>query len=357
MTTLDDLRETLDQHAGQVPLDAALLPDVRTRAAGLRRRRRMLHGTALVVALVMAAVTIPWAVRSAQRTPVAGHSVAPTLWQTGITLREGSKYQIRIRQSDTVAQYVQVHGKGDGDAVEVLALDAGAFDPAALRRGEPVAIGGPQAWYVASYTPEVAGISVIGPVIGWKDAATGAWVLVIGYSEKKKAGMVEVARDVRLAGNVEEVSPVSFGWVPPELRAVQTDVDTGPGVPSASFGLGYGGEQGAVGILAFRNVLPFRFEATLKVEDKDWSNFERDLAGRTPKVINGAQTWYLPGPNKIFTPTPNEGADMVVAAGNCQIGMHVTDRNRITEADLDRMLGSATFGDCANASGWRPALG
>ena len=203
-----------------------------------------------------------------------------------------------IRQSDTVAQLVQVHGKGDGDAVQVLALD-----PAALRRGEPVGIGGPKAWYLANYTPDLDGIPVSGPVIGWKDAATGAWVLVAGHSAKLRAGLVEVARDVRLAGNIEPVSPVSFAWVPPGLKTMH------------------------------------------------------DLAGMTSKVINGAQTWYLPRPNRLFVLSPAEGADMVIAAGNCQITVHVSDRTRISEADLDRMVGSATFGDCADASGWRPPLG
>jgi hypothetical protein len=365
MTTLNDLRETLDQHAGQAAVDAALLPDVRVRAARLRRRRRMLHGTVLVAAVVVAAVTIPWAVRSAQPAPVAGHTATPKLWQTDITLREGSKYRIMLRQSDTVAQLVQVHGKGDGDAVQVLAVDPGAFDPAALRRGEPVGIGGPQAWYLASYTLDPDGSQVgglvsglmSGPVIGWKDAATGAWVLVVGFSPTKETGLVEVARDVRLAGSVEPLSPVSFGWAPTGLTMVQTNAHIGPGVPSASFGFGFGGERGAVGILAFKNVLPFRFDTTLKDKNADWSNFEHELAGMTPKVINGAQTWYLPEPNKIFTTSAPEGADMVIAVGNCQISVHVSDRNRINEADLDRMLGSATFGDCADASGWRPPLG
>jgi hypothetical protein len=141
------------------------------------------------------------------------------------------------------------------------------------------------------------------------------------------------------------------------LTIVQTNADTGPGTPSASFGFGFGGERGAVGITAYKNVLPFRSDTTLKEKNKDWGNFEHDLAGRAPKVINGAQTWYLPEPNRIFTTNAAEGADMVVAAGNCQINLHVSDRNRISEADLDRMLGSATFGDCADASAWRPPLG
>lgn len=150
---------------------------------------------------------------------------------------------------------------------------------------------------------------------------------------------------------------MSFAWVPKGLTMVQANDTLGPGAPAAGFGLGFGGEQGVIGITAFKNVLPFRFEATLKEPDRDWSNFEHDLAGTTPKVINGARTWYLPGRNKIFTSSSAQGADMVVAVGNCRLGLHVTDRTRISEADFDRMLSSATFGNCANASGWRSPLG
>jgi hypothetical protein len=357
MNTLDDLRETLDRHAAPMPVEAGLLPEVRTRAARLRRRRRLRHGTVLLVAVVVAAVTIPWAIRAEQPAPATGNTTTRKLWKTDITLRQGSKYQITVRQSNTVAQNVQVHGKGDGDAVRVLAVDPDAFNPAALRRGEPVGIGGPQAWYIADYTAEPAGVTVSGPVIGWKDRATGAWVLVIGFSAKMKAGLVEVARDVRLTGSAKPVSPVSFRWAPPGLRMVQTSLDTGPGVPSAGFGFGFGGERGAIGLLAFKNVLPFRFDATDREKNKDWSNFEHDLKDVTPRVINGARTWYLPSPNWIFVTSPPRGADMVVAAGNCQINLHVSDRNRISEAQLDRMIGSATFGDCEDATGWRPPLG
>jgi hypothetical protein len=358
MTTLNDLRETLEQHAGRAPLDSALLPDVRTRAARLRRRRRMRHGTALVVAIVVAAATIPWVVRSRPHAPVTEETAAaPALWRTGITLREGSKYQIMIRQSDTVAHYVTVHGKGDGDGLDVLAIDPGAFDPAPLRRGEPVGIGGPRAWYVARYAPAPAGLPVIGSVLGWQDPATDAWVLVVANTPHKMNGMLEVARDLRLGTGVEPVSPVSFGWAPPGLGMVQSNADVGPGIPSASFGFGFGGERGVVGITAFMNVLPFRFDTSLKQQDRDWGNFEHDAAGIAPKVINGAQTWYFPGPNKVFTTGTPGGADMVISVGNCQVNLHVSDRNRISEADLDRMVGTATFGDCADATGWRPPLG
>jgi len=109
-------------------------------------------------------------------------------------------------------------------------------------------------------------------------------------------------------------------------------------------------------MLAFKNELPLRFEATLKDPHRDWSNFEHQLAGRAPKVINGAQTWYLPQPNTVYVTDGAAAADMVVAAGNCQIGLHVSDRTRITEADLDRMIAGATFGDCATAVGWQPPL-
>lgn len=357
MTTLDELRETLEDHAGPAPADAGLMPGVRARAARLRRRRRTQHGTALVVAIVVAAVTIPWAVRSTQHTPVPGPAAAPALWQAGIALRDGSKYQIMVRQGDTVAQFVQVHGKGDGDGVQVLAFKPGAFDPAALRRGEPMAIGGTPAWYVSRYTADLPGFPLMGPVLGWKDAATGSWVLVIGFSPMKEAGMIEVARDVRLGGNVEPLSPVTFGWSPPGLGMVQSYVDTGPGASAVSFGFGFGGEQGSVGITAFKTVLPFRFEASLKDPAKDWNNYEHDLKGLTPKIINGAQAWYLPGPNRLYSLSGPGTGDMVVAAGNCQITLHVSDKDRITEADLERMLGSATFGDCASATGWRPPLG
>ncbi|GIF11092.1 hypothetical protein [Actinoplanes teichomyceticus] len=366
--TLDDLRDTLGRYAAQAPADAGLLPGVRTRAVRLRRRRTLIRTVALTAAIAVAAGVAP-RLAPADGTPSASaRAWYRTPGQTSITLRDNSPFMLLERTSTPRAQWamvrniLDVRGSGPGapgrnEGAEVLVFDPGAFDADELTKGTPVPIGDQRGWYVPSLHAGVKDSGFDGAAVGWHDRS-GAWVLVMGRS---RDDLVEVARDVRIVDGMDAVSPVTLGWVPPGLRIYRAGVDTSlPVRLSASFGLGYPGDR-EPDLTIDRitgNPLPLQLDVT-RLDRREWSNYEHELAGQAPKRINGADTWYLPRPNQVFTRRGSErdGADMVVRAGECMALLHVRDRAQITRADLERILANARFASCTDATGWRPLLG
>ncbi|GAA2692495.1 hypothetical protein [Actinoplanes palleronii] len=369
--TLDELRDTLDRHAGQAPpADITLLPAVRGRAAQLRRRRTVLGGAALVAAIAVTAGITPLIVRTDAPVTATARAWSRTPEQTSITLRAGSPFLLLDRKSTPTGQFVRVRNlqdvksarpgvKGRNEGADVLSFDPGAFDPAELQKGTPVTIGDRHGWFARDMHAGVPDSGFDGSFVGWRDSS-GVWVLVMNRSAETPDGLVEVARDIRVVDGMDAVSPMTLGWVPPGLQIYRADVNTSRiGGLSASFGLGYATDR-KPDLLWFdsvREALPFELQLT-RLAPQEWSNYQRELQGHPPVKMNGADTWYLPRPNTLFaTQGQDGGADMVVRFGDCMGLVHVRDRQQITEADLNRLVASATFGSCTNASGWKRLLG
>ncbi|GAA4606730.1 hypothetical protein BJY16_005975 [Actinoplanes octamycinicus] len=368
MRTLEDLRETLDRHAGDTPADGRLLPDVRGRAARLRRRRTITRGVALGAAVAVAAGVSPFVLRSPSPdpAPAAGRTVTRTPAQTSIALADGSPFMILNRESTATGQHVTVRNIGDVQAKhpgeaglnpggEVLAFEPGAFDPETLRKGTPVTIGAHQGWYVPQLHVGAENSNFDGSWVGWRDE-TGMWVLVGTLGPSKRDDLVAVARDVRIVEASDAIAPIRLGWVPPGLK-----IQWASGNPSktggfgASFKLGYDGEKGPDLSYFPRRDAVTALALQVGSQSPDWLNYQHELDGQKPEKINGAEVWYLPRPNGLFD-SPEPGADMIVRFGGCVATLHVRDRAQITEADLDRMLQNATLGTCDDAEDWQPLL-
>ncbi|KUL41139.1 hypothetical protein [Actinoplanes awajinensis] len=370
--TLDDLRNTLDRHAGQTPpAGITLLPAVRGRAAQLKRRRTVLGGAALVAAIAVTAGVAPLMVRTDAPVTATARAWSRTPEQTSVTLRAGSPFLLMGRKSTPTGQYATVRNildvqssrpgvEGRNEGADVLVFDPGAFDPARLQQGTPIAIGERRGWFVEDMHAGVPNSGFDGAFVGWQDSG-GAWVLLMDRHADTPDDLIEVAKDLRIVDGMDAVSPVTLGWVPPGLRIYRADVDTSrPAGSSASFGLGHAADRkpDLVYFESTRDALPLELQIT-RSAPKEWSNYQHELEGRAPKKINGADSWYLPRPNSLFGSAASQpaGADMVVRAGECMMLVHVRDRAQITEADLDRMLAGATFGSCTDSSGWKRLLG
>ncbi|MEV6343145.1 hypothetical protein [Actinoplanes sp. NPDC051851] len=370
MRTLDDLRRSLDEHAGSAPDGFGMVERARTGAGRIRRRRRILQGAAAVVAVLATAVAVPVALRERASAPIAP-AAKPyrTAEQYSLTLAADSAFVVpwhtldRTRQILSVANAAAVVADrpeevGGNTGAQVVAFDPGVFDPADLRAGEAVTVSGQRAWYAAALPFDYATvlpmvdttpIRMNVPAVGW-EGASGVWIVVYRPQRSTpaastRAELLEVARDVRLRDTLETVrSPFHLGWLPSGLTADALELHDLAQLAgkSVSVAFGDGTDARALSVMA-----------QPAAGDRDWETIRPELG--EPEKVAGYDVWYQT--EKASGLVPGEGGSVTsVVAGTCHLSISVEDRNRITEADVHRLLTGLTLGKCADVSTWRALL-
>ncbi|BBH68713.1 hypothetical protein ACTI_53980 [Actinoplanes sp. OR16] len=325
MTTVSDLRETLDAHAGDALLDPGMVAGARSRGLRLRRRRRLLGGTAAVALLV--AGVLPFV---PDRPPTPPVVVAPVPYRAvtelTATLVDGSDFEIMRQTSENGRETAMIRNRADvvserpgedgrnfGGELEIF--DPGRYDPAPMLRGETVTVAGHEAYYLAASTS-----------VGWEDPS-GAWAVLTGGS---RADVLEVAADVRIGEPAPARAPFRLGWVP-------------GGLPIT--GLTVWSESGAT--VRWGDVLTLQAGS---LPNPDWPAIKKGLP---EEWATGAyRIWHADQPNGVFEGT--DGSNSGVVAGDCLIYVTVTDRAVVPRAGLERLIRDMTVTSCEDPGTWQP---
>lgn len=373
MNTLEELRLTLERHAGGPEDSVGIAQGAEVRAGSIRRRRRVAGSAVAAVLVVAAAVGVPVAVGRKSSEPPPASVVKPhyrDASQLSVAMVAGSQFALTNRGGDGVGQFATIRNVGDirsprpGEAgvnggAELLAYNPGEYDPARLKQGEQVTVAGHPAWFSTALTFTASNVVPEGvyPAVGWEESS-GVWVLVYtsddgwwGHEAEKKAELSEVAGDVRLPGVQDVGTPVQFGWVPQGLPVSYVSIRDLPGIdPDARIGFG-------------KSVYPtmqdlasgWALSVTATPDtNRDWPTVKADLGA--PETIGGRNVWYVPRPSPLNSSGSPTGADLVVETGNCLVYLSVPERDVIGEQDLKRMATEMTVGSCTDAKGWKPPV-
>jgi hypothetical protein len=367
MTTLDDLRRTLDNHARHAPDGLGVVAEARLGAARIRRRRRILSATAAAAVVAVVAASLPL-VTAAHRAgpPQPPPAATPTYrqpWQTTLTLDPAAGYVVESHGTDATREMLQAgRTGGDGDhGGVVVAHDPGTFDPARLLAGERVTVSDHAAWLVRDYGFDrqmsgVAGRPLRTVVVGWQDPA-GAWVLVHRGSPPgtDPRHLLTFAAAVRVGPARDVRSPLRFGWTPGglSLSYFQTfDRDDDQVVMAA----GFASAGRAPADAATYNGMPPGLELTVTAAPADARQLPDDRTWPGARfTVAGHSAWYSDGngPSAV-----REGAsELLVDAGSCLVRIESRDRRRISRDDLNRLVEHIRFGRCDAKTGWTRPIG
>ncbi|GAA2510795.1 hypothetical protein [Winogradskya humida] len=374
MNTLEELRLTLERHAGGPEDSAGIAQGAEARAGSIRRRRRVAGSAVAAVLVVAAAVGVPVAVGRKSSEPPPPSSVVKPHYrdasQLSVAMADGSPFALTNRGGDGVGQFASIRNRGDitsprpGEAglnagAELLAYNPGEFDPAKLKQGEQVTVAGHPAWFSTALTFAASNVVPEGiyPTIGWEESS-GVWVLVYtsddgwqGHEAGKKAQLTEVADDVRLPAVTGVRTPFQFGWVPQGLPVSYVSIRDLPGIdPDARIGFG---KSGYPTMQDLASGWPLSVTSTPDT-NRDWPTIKADLG--SPATIGGRNVWYVPRPSTLNSSGSPTGADLVVETGNCLVYLSVPERDVIGERDLKRMATEMTVSSCTDAKSWKPPV-
>ncbi|MBL7253490.1 hypothetical protein [Paractinoplanes lichenicola] len=370
MTSLDELKRTLEQGAGHAPDPAGLVEQAQAGAVRLRRRNRI-RGAVVTVVAVAAAMAVPSVVRSYSAEPPPPNPAGPMTYY-----REPYEHTLELASNPTyftmlhgtqgktqflVARSLKNSSRDGGGTVAVH--DPGTFDPTRLRRGEQVTVQGHPAHYVDKLEEPAPTDSPstgpggtpyrIGPAVGWQDPS-GAWVIV--YESVDRASLLRLAQTVRLTAPHTAKAPVRFGWVPDDLPVSYTESrDVAEHGVEAQIGLGNPDEAPDQSSPFF--MMPYSTPLSVIALPMEgiMTMWGEDYAKRPMKLIAGHKTWYIEGNGGPFN--NKDGSQLLIDAGSCAVTLTVKDRTAIPYAALDRMVQNMIIGTCDDTSDWQPIVG
>jgi hypothetical protein len=373
MRDLHDLRQTLVDHEVLAPDSADLVQAAQQGAERIRRRRRMAYtagaavATAAIVALapaVVAHLSHPpgsTATRPSYRGPLqvtvhlAGDSGYYTLEYSVI----GNSQLLVARSSDASSAH---------SGATVVVHDPDTFDGTRLLRGEPIAVRGHRAYFVADLPlgsapnalprpdkPNKPGksepVSVSGPAVGWQDAS-GAWVVIYnaagGSAGGQRVELARVAEAVRLGKPRDVLTPYQLGYVPGGLPATYALVrDNLPNEATSVVGLG--GQPKLDGPFGRQTSDDQPLEIEVMPRDAYVDSHIAEYGGKAAKIA-GHESWYVTETRGVVV--PDGGSVLIVNVGHCWVSIQAMDRKQIPYEELKKLVESAEFKDCADPRTW-----
>jgi hypothetical protein len=369
MTSVQELRQTLDDHAALAPDGAGLVEAAQAGAVRLRRRRRLAL-TGAVAALVAIAAILPATVAQVRDAPPhqtgkpPGHYREPD--QLTVDLAPNTGYFTLTYGTDASRQFLVARppdGSTERWGGDIRVYDPGTFDPTALMRGARITVQGHTAYYVSGFVVGTGDLAVRredgkskpqqaesrAATVGWQDES-GAWVIV--YEAKDKAELLRLAEVVRLGPPRDILAPYHLTYVPDDLPvsiALTSDFR-----PSQAYS--------AVSFAVDRRPLPLAFVAigtpterlpmTIDVKplDLDWESITGQLGQPTVRIA-GHDGWFFTG-NEHGWLGPAEGSHLLLNVGRCAVTVTVADRGKITFEEQKRMIEGAQFKDCEDPDTW-----
>jgi hypothetical protein len=323
MTTVNELREVLEQRAG-VPDPTGIIEGARTRVAHVRRRRRLTVAAALVA---VAAVALPVTLVQL-RTPDTPHAAYREPTEITVSVQPDPRFFVLSRQVDTTGQVLTVRHRdtADKDWGGVITVhDPGTYDPDWLASAEEITVRGRPAHLLAT------GASVI----GWREAS-GAWV-VVSEAQSVQA-LRRLADSVRVGPPRTITSPVQFGSVPDGLRLDSVTVSDDP--VSLPAQVSFAAVQSGDPIL----------NATVH-SGRAWA----ELTGTAPQwtTIGDHRAWRVPEDSPLFS--RRSGAHVLIETPKCGVDVSFQPE-QLSFEEVERVVTGMTIADCTDPATWTPPL-
>lgn len=354
MTTIEDLRETFDNHAGG-PVETGLIEAARTGAARIRRRRRIAGTAAAAVLVAAVAVVVPL---SAARLRAEPQPAAPAPYrapdESTLTVAGTPGFFVLNHGIDATRQFLVVRGSGPeitdfGGTVTVH--DPGSFDPAVLLAGERVTVAGHPAFHVEDLAGAVPGpMTVTGslrPGVGWQDAS-GAWIVV--SDARNREALVRLGATVRLGPPRKITAPVRFEHRPgglPVSYVSNNDAGNAPGGYQFSSTVGFSPARPPFATDDRVSGLPVSVLAVPKTS-RSWTELLVE-PGPDWRTIGGHRTRFLPNSQR-----QGPGAHLLIDAGTCGVLLEVADLARTGYDEIVRTVEGMTIADCTDTTTWLP---
>lgn len=377
MTTIDDLRRSMEERAGRASEGTGMPERALAGAQRIRRRRRVAATAAVACLVVVAGTVVPSVVSRLGTDGSAPTSVPPYRGPGQLTVRPAPDSTYRwSRGTDGTLQYMRPWAEDTGGCcADVLVYDPGTYDSRALERGERITVAGHPAFWGptrvgtipasvpsagprgASAAPPPNGRDV--PTVGWQDPS-GAWVTVVALRERGPSGdartvLTEVAADVQLGAPQDVLVPMHFPTIPGDLPITAADVDVEPTTDAPRLAhLGFGGDREP----SMNMMPPWHLNSDAPLQIRAWT---ADKAPWTELIDGPVNTTVAGRPARYHEQSDSVrvapgGSALLVEIGSCGIQINVRDRNAITRADLEAMFVGATFDDCATTKTWTRPL-
>ncbi|WP_306205651.1 hypothetical protein [Actinoplanes sp. RD1] len=356
MSTVEELRRSMELRAGTATTDAGLAARVEARAGRIRRRRRVAAVAVSACLVLVVAVVVPQVVTRLRATPPAPPAIQPSREPGTLTVRPAAgSALVWSRGIDGTMQWmIPTEQAGKRGKVLVRVFDPGTYDATALQRGERITVGGHAAYRAMTpvdvYTLTDTGYDptprvVEADTVGWQDPS-GPWVTVIDRNAGQGPGSADIgpvllaaAADVRLGAPEDVLVPMHFPAIPDGLPITFAGADeAGPratlrfgGDPAPKFGLAV-----VTGMIVDEDLLVTAWSTT----SVNWT-----------ELIHEPLDTTVAGHPARYTET-GEGSKLLVDTGSCGIDIIVRDRRAITRAELEAMVAGATFDACDSTATW-----
>jgi hypothetical protein len=392
MRNADDIRRVLLAHEDRAPEATGLVEAARAGAVRVRRRRRLVGVATVAVVALVVPVTVVAGLRGADGEPAAvTPSPTPSQWphvrdpsQVTVDVDPAGGYTVLERQAQRDRQVVRLRPPGSPHDVVVTVHEPGTFDPAPFLRGEEENTAGRRLHYLSTHVSEEAcptvppqprdgvtpegclSVNVPGqpghrepratPALAWAEPS-GAWVVMRMVTGSNRVDLRRAAGTIRMGPPRDLRTPYRLGYLPPGFTAVYAAakespprpvvstlaLDPNPAVPvTGPDPTTVGGRVTSVALTI--SVTPMTNEVARRIADLG-----------TPTKVAGLDTFYLAGPTAGWGVEP--GAAVFVASdGTCPVFMNIRERDRIPRPELERIVGNATFTDCANPATWTAPL-
>jgi hypothetical protein len=358
MTTVDDLRHSLEGHAMLAPDATGLVEAAQAGAARIHRRRRITAIVTAAVLVVAAAVAVPvtWRLRAA---PVAPAVTGPHIpigrkaQEMTLAIDPGFPASTVLQATDFESQRINVEQRSGSKIV--FSADIHAWEPSVigsvggLPTGaivERITVAGHAAEYVTT-PPATRGGPAPDPSVRWTEP-TGVYVRVTqDYGTADRARLLALAAAVHIGPAHPLLMPFQIARIP-----------AGEQVVSASAGeTSVAGEPAALTLSASGNV-----EARLLlIYAEDKIPLERvaggPFGGPTPVApIGGRRAWKAAKERWMASMPSHESTDaLVVDAGS--YWAIFSSSPELSAEQVRQVASSTTFATFTDKSSWLPPVG
>ena len=355
MTTLDDLRRTLEGHAALAPAATGLVEAARAGAVRIHRRRRITAIITAAVIVVAAAVAVPvtWRLHAAPVGPAVPAPHVPVgrkVQEMTLGIESGFEKLIVYHVASDDRQRIdleQLSGRtlvfrATVEAYEPSLAKMLRTDPASYATVEQITVAGHPAQYVTQPLPNQGWFSAV----QWTDPTGVAVRVTRNSSTVDRAWLIALATATRLGPAHPLLVPFQIARIPTGTRVVAATVSTDP----------VNRTRATLALSSPRNFNVHMLDVS--AQDKEPLELVAGPWGRPTPVapIGGRRAWVAAkDPTRASSPPEQNMDSLIVDAGSYWAVFRSSPD--VSAEQLRQFASSTRFVAVTDKSGWLPPVG